>query len=167
MTTTLEKVRAGQTFQPKATTWNAFVDAAQYVRARTLNVGGQSGPLPPGVVRVRNDSAVAAARFALLWLTGAAIDDVMIVERPGHPYLVNLVVAVEPIAAGDIGLAWHDNARHPVRVEDWAALTNAHFPFMAISQRDSFVARRHFGEGNINVLAKHADSPLVYARIER
>ena len=54
----LEKVRPGQTLVVTAGTWNAFIDAARYVREQAANLKalGISKDTKPGMLLVRNDS---------------------------------------------------------------------------------------------------------------
>ena len=52
----MEKVRAGEAVSIKASTWNAFVDAANYVKEARQNrsAKGVSAGLDVGIVRIKN-----------------------------------------------------------------------------------------------------------------
>ena len=116
----MEKVRAGEAVSIKASTWNAFVDAANYVReARQNSLGkGVKSGLGFGVILVKNAEGEARERFSALVLADVAVtpksneDEFtscpivfigrkMTKEREGQPYAVLL----EPIAAGEVGRA--------------------------------------------------------------
>jgi len=161
----LEKVGAGQRFKPLASDWNAFVDAARYVQDQNFGQGAGDQDARADTVPMRNVSGLDVPRYALLWRTAADYADPLVsVTRPGHPHLEKLCIAAAPIAAGDVGPVWTSGV-HPLRIEAWDALADAMFPFHAISQTDSFLARRHLGNAAIRVLAKHETSPLVYAEL--
>ncbi|NIA06900.1 MAG: hypothetical protein GWP14_04545 [Actinobacteria bacterium] len=72
---TLKKVASGDSFAPKSGTWNAFVDAAQYVRQRQANIGSSVNgrDTKPGIVWVSNNSGQDQKQFAVLGLDGLAI----------------------------------------------------------------------------------------------
>ena len=116
----MEKVRQGETVKIKAATWNAFVDAANYVKEVRQNQGarGVASGLDVGIVRIKNGESAQHDRFSALAITGvcvtaAANEDEftscppvfeglkMTAEREGKPYAILL----EPIAAGEIGRA--------------------------------------------------------------
>jgi len=158
----LEKVGTGQRFRPRADTWNAFVDAARYVQDRALSQGSGAERLGEDAIAVRNASDFDVPRYGLLWLTGSVFEGLVLARRPGHPFLANMAIAAEPIAAGAVGRAWN-NGQHPMRIAGWEELTDEDFPFLAISQADSFDALAWTGTGMIPVLAKLDDAPLVLA----
>ena len=158
----LEKVATGQRFRPRADTWNALIDAARYVQDRALSRGASAERPGEDAIAVRNASDFDVPRYGLLWLTGSVFDGLVLATRPGHPFLANLAVAAEPIAAGAVGRAWNDG-QHPMRIVGWDDLTAEDFPLLAISQTDSFDALAWTGTGMIPVLAKLDDSPLVLA----
>ena len=158
----LEKVGSGQRFQPRAETWNAFVDAARYVRERALDQNAAADRLGDETIILRNTSDVDVPRHGLLWLTAPAFEGLVLASRPAHPFLINVVIAAEPIAAGAVGHAWHDG-QHPMRIAGWGSLTEADFPLLAITQTDSFDALPWTGTGGIPVLGKLDESPLVLA----
>lgn len=71
----LKKVAKGQAFAPKADTWNAFIDAAQFVRQRQTGMisdimpgGGLSG-----IVLIRNASGEDQNQLAILGIDDLAI----------------------------------------------------------------------------------------------
>ena len=116
----MEKVRAGEDVVIRASTWNAFVDAANYVKEARQNrsAKGVSAGLDVGIVRIKNAESAAYDRFSALVITGVCITVEtneeeftscppvfeglkMTADREGKPYAVLL----EPIAAGEIGRA--------------------------------------------------------------
>ena len=116
----MEKVRSGEAVNIRASTWNAFVDAANWVREakqNTLGAGVGSG-IGGGIVPMKNMEDAAYPRFSALVITGVAVSPSanedefvscppvfegqrMTSEREGMPYAVLL----EPIEAGEIGRA--------------------------------------------------------------
>ena len=116
----MEKVRQGESVFIKASTWNAFVDAANYVKEQRQNshgVGLKSG-IGGGIVPLKNMEETAYPRFSALVITGVAVSPSanedefvscptvfegqrMTTEREDMPYAILL----EPIAAGEIGRA--------------------------------------------------------------
>ncbi|MGN0847873.1 MAG: hypothetical protein ACI4RA_10885 [Kiritimatiellia bacterium] len=116
----MEKVRAGETIAIKATTWNAFVDAANFVKEQRQNQSGKGlrSGIGTGIVLVKNGESELRERFAALVLNDIAvppnanedefvscppvfIGQKMTDEREGRPYAILL----EPIAPGSIGRA--------------------------------------------------------------
>jgi len=158
----LRKVQSGQRFRPQAETWNAFVDAARYVQERTLGLQAEADRLDPRTIVVRNTSPVLVPRYGLLWVLGPAFDGLALAARPGHPFLAQLAIAAEPIAAGAVGRAWNEG-QHPLRIRNWSGLKSGDFPLLAISQADAFEARAWTGTGTLLVLGKLQQSPLVLA----
>ena len=116
----MEKVRSGEAVSIKAATWNAFVDAANWVKEakqNSLGAGARSG-IGGGIVAMKNMEDTAYPRFSALVITGVAVSPSanedefvscppvfegqrMIAEREGMPYAVLL----EPVEAGRIGRA--------------------------------------------------------------
>ena len=116
----MEKVRSGEAVNIKASTWNAFVDAANWIKEakqNSLGAGVRSG-IGGGIVPIKNMEESAYPRFSALVITGVAVSpsanedefvscppvfegQKMIAEREGMPYAVLL----EPIEAGGIGRA--------------------------------------------------------------
>lgn len=116
----MEKVRQGQEVVIKASTWNGFVDAANYVKEaqrNTLGAGIRSG-IGGGIVPLKNMEDRDCPRFSALVITGVAVSPSanedefvscptvfegqrMTAEREGMPYAVLL----EPIPAKEIGRA--------------------------------------------------------------
>ena len=72
---TMRKVAKGQSFAPKADTWNAFIDAAQF--ARQHQIGITSDILPggsrSGIVLIRNASGEDQNQLAILGIDELAI----------------------------------------------------------------------------------------------
>ena len=116
----MEKVRSGEAVSIRASTWNSFVDAANWVKEAKQNThgGGVSSGLGVGIVRLKNGESSAYGRFSALVITGVCVtaetneDEFtscppvfeglkMTSDREGKPYAILL----EPIAAGEIGRA--------------------------------------------------------------
>ena len=116
----MEKVKSGDTVVIKASTWNAFIDAANFTkeqRQNQLGKGLKSG-LATGIVLVKNAEGEQRDRFTALVLNDIAIPpnvnedefvscppvfigQKMTEEREGKPYAILL----QPLAAGEIGRA--------------------------------------------------------------
>lgn len=114
----MEKVRSGEQLVIKASTWNAFIDAANFAkeqRQNQLGKGLRSG-VGAGVILIKNAESELRDRFTALVLNDIAvppsanedefvscppvfIGQKMTDEREGKPYAILL----EPIAAGAIG----------------------------------------------------------------
>ena len=116
----MEKVRSGESVVIKASTWNAFIDAANFAKEQSQNqIGkGLKSGVGSGVVLVRNGESELRDRFTALVLNDIAvppsanenefvscppvfIGQKMTDEREGKPYAILL----QPIAAGEIGRA--------------------------------------------------------------
>lgn len=116
----IEKVRAGESVAIKASTWNAFIDAANFAsEARHNQVsGGTSAGVGNGIILVKNGENTAWERFHALMLTDIAvtadanetefiscapvfIGKKMSTETAERPFAILL----EPIGAGEIGRA--------------------------------------------------------------
>lgn len=65
----LEKVKPGQSFDVKAATWNAFIDAAEYTKNQNNsgNIGAKSG-VSSGIVLVRNEENANFPQFGAISL---------------------------------------------------------------------------------------------------
>ena len=114
----LRKISVGQPLDTRASTWNAFVDAAEYVKAaRTLDSGRPGAPLLPGMVYLQNDSGADRDRHNILGLSEPIItsDDNLdefqrrltfkgVLSIDGVPP-TQMAVLVDPIDDGDIGRA--------------------------------------------------------------
>ena len=116
----MEKVKAGDTVVIKASTWNAFIDAANFTkeqRQNQLGKGLKSG-VATGIVLIKNGESEARDRFTALVLSDIAvppnvnedefvscppvfIGQKMTEEREGKPYAILL----QPLAAGEVGRA--------------------------------------------------------------
>ena len=116
----MEKVKAGESVVIRASTWNAFIDAANFtkqMRENQLGLGLKSG-YGFGIIPLKNCESEAYGRFAAMVLTGICVTpdtnedefvscpavfsgNRMTEEREGKPYAITL----EPIAAGSIGRA--------------------------------------------------------------
>ena len=116
----MEKVKAGDTVVIKASTWNAFIDAANFAKEQRQNQRGKGlrSGIVTGIVLLKNGESEARDRFTAMVLSDIAISpstnedefvscppvfigQKMTEEREGKPYAVLL----EPIAAGQIGRA--------------------------------------------------------------
>ena len=116
----MEKVKAGDSIVIKASTWNAFIDAANYTKAqRQMRLGkGLSHGLDVGIVLVKNGTDTLHERFSALVLSGVCVtpetneDEFvscppvfqglkMTEDREGRPFCVLL----EPLESKEIGRA--------------------------------------------------------------
>jgi len=118
MTEPLKKVRTGERLRIPASTYNAFIDAAQAhrnqqgARART----GRD-VVPDGTILVRNDTGVDQSQFAILGLNGPLFEPTSLQAFKNHPRIVKaiapatgthdnkFVVLADPIVAGKMGRA--------------------------------------------------------------
>ena len=116
----MEKVKAGDKVVIKASTWNAFIDAANWAkseRQKQLGKGLKSG-LAVGIVLMKNGEPEPRDRFSALVISDVAVPpnvnedefvscapvfvgQKMTEEREGKPYAILL----QPLAAGEIGRA--------------------------------------------------------------
>ena len=116
----MEKVKAGDSIVIKASTWNAFIDAANFTKQMRENQasGGISAGLNVGIILVKNGESQTYDRFSALVLMGISVtpetneDEFvscppvfqglkMTDDREGKPFCILL----EPIEAGEIGRA--------------------------------------------------------------
>ena len=116
----MEKVRSGESVTIKASTWNSFIDAANYVKEARQNQRGKGlrSGIQTGIVLVRNAESELHDRFSALVLCDIAvppnlnedefvscppvfIGQKMTEEREGKPYAILL----EPLAHDQIGRA--------------------------------------------------------------
>lgn len=116
----MEKVCSGDALVIRASTWNAFVDAANYVKEARQNQLGHAlrSGVDVGIVLVKNTEAAAYPRFSALVLSGvcvtaAANEDEFVSCTPvfkgakatsqnaGMPFAVLL----EPVAKDEVGRA--------------------------------------------------------------
>ena len=122
-----KKVKSGDTLRIPAATFNAFIDAAQAHRNRTIGNTGTApvtNALPSGQVLVRNDSGSDLWQFSVLGIDGVAISpDDNGQEFVSHIVLSGVVpkvddetdhrgrfcVLAEPLKAGAIGRAFVDH----------------------------------------------------------
>ena len=114
----MRKVRPGESLQIPAKAYNAFVDAARYVRDLQHSIGGAPLRATHGqtIVLVKNASGSDLPRFGVLEITGVVFsptDDadgfksgpVLSGVAPSGNLVGNFVVAMDPIAAGELGRA--------------------------------------------------------------
>lgn len=116
----MNKVQAGQPLEIKASTWNAFIDAAEIIKNQQQNeqITAKDSGIRTGIVLVQNSESTLAGRFTALMLTGILVtpakNEGEFVSRPpaftgkrmgstyvGYPYAILL----EPIMPGKIGKA--------------------------------------------------------------
>ena len=116
----MEKVRSGETVKIKASTWNAFIDAANFTKEMRQNQFGKGlkSGVGVGIVLVKNAESELRERFSALVLNDIAvppnlnedefvscvpvfIGQKMTEEREGMPYAILL----EPLAHDQIGRA--------------------------------------------------------------
>lgn len=128
----LKKVVDGDPLKIPASTYNAFIDAAESNRRRALDVqrGAATAEVKPGQVLVLNDSGNDCDRFGVLAVTGpiltptensATFQSRVIVrgDVPGPGDAGRFVVLSEPIEAGKIGRAYIDGVcPAKVRMDD-------------------------------------------------
>ena len=71
----MEKVRSGETVTIRAATWNAFIDAANYVKEARQNQRGKGlkSGIQTGIVLVKNAESELRERFAALVLCDIAV----------------------------------------------------------------------------------------------
>ncbi|MFW6153731.1 MAG: hypothetical protein ACOC95_00775 [Planctomycetota bacterium] len=118
----MRKVKPGQKLQIPAQAYNAFIDAAQYVRNRQ-EVGGHNGGMPsvPNTVLVRNASISTVQRHSVLGITGVEMDPssslpiaysdpVLTCDAPVEGGEGKFVITDQPIEAGGLGWAYIDGA---------------------------------------------------------
>ena len=116
----MEKVKAGDSVVIRASTWNAFIDAAnftQQMKQNRLGYGLKSGN-GFGIIPLKNCESQTYDRFSALVITGICITpdtnrdefvscpavfqgNKMTEDREDKPYAITL----EPIQAGEIGRA--------------------------------------------------------------
>ena len=116
----MRKVRSGESLSIPASTWNAFIDATNWVRNEQQNRRSQgvSSGAGVGIVFVKNAESEARERFSALVLVDVAVSPKenedeflssvpvfagakMTSERETMPYAILL----EPVAPGEIGRA--------------------------------------------------------------
>ena len=118
-----------------------------------------------GTVAIENTGTVTIPEFGVVFLPTMTEIDIHGAVRPTRPYLDNLAIAAEEIAAGAIGKAWVQG-RCLALLEDWATLTASYFPCLAVCKRDSFYLQRHFGDGNIRVTGKSGVTDLAFVELK-
>ncbi|MBQ6722054.1 MAG: hypothetical protein IJQ88_07810, partial [Clostridia bacterium] len=71
----MEKVRSGESVTIKASTWNSFIDAANYVKEARQNQRGKGlkSGIQTGIVLVKNAESEQRDRFAALVLSDIAV----------------------------------------------------------------------------------------------
>lgn len=116
----MQKVRSGEAVVIRASTWNSFIDAANYAKEQKQNQFGKSlkSGVSAGIVLVKNAESETRDRFSALVLNDIAIPpnlneeeftscppvfigQKMTEEREGKPYAILL----EPLAKDQIGRA--------------------------------------------------------------
>ena len=116
----MEKVKAGDKVVIRASTWNAFIDAANWTKEQRQNQYGKGlrSGVGTGIVLMKNGESEPRDRFTALVLSDIAIPpnvnedefvscapvfvgQKMTEEREGKPYAILL----QPLAAGEIGRA--------------------------------------------------------------
>lgn len=119
MSDPLQKVASGTPFRPSAKAWNLFLDTARELRAQKSNLarGLPATALPPGcLVYIRNDTEANLARFGILGIDGPLFDPGTTLDEfqarvaftgstPTADHVGKFVIAIEPIAAGEVGRA--------------------------------------------------------------
>ena len=97
-----KKVLPGQRVTIPAEAWNAFVDAANYVRARRHNTESDATNefRQTGIVRVRNNTGVALPRFAVLALSSPIIGPAANLQEFKNKVNFEGVTPYDPVADG-------------------------------------------------------------------
>jgi len=159
----LKKVTQGSPLQIPATAYNAFIDAAKSNKG--LNQGARRGfsrEQRSGVVLIKNNSGAAIERFQILGIDGPLFTPATAIDAfKREPVLVGkapievshtgkFVVALEPIAQGDIGTACADGV----------CITQVNFP-------DPNVSSPRFAEISngvtANLVARHrGDAEIIW-----
>jgi len=171
----MQKVSHGQTLRTalRAETWNAFVDAAQYVKDRQMERGGRGEDLPDDTVLVRNDSGYDVPRYGVVWLQSALGQgtasswEILIAKRPTCPFLSRIGIAAEPMAAGESALrhVWVAG-HHPVLIDTELAYDAVQtYPKFATTQADSFELQIHHGSWGIPIIAYYGSVNLRMAAL--
>lgn len=121
MGSAFQKVRPGEPLRVSAAAWNALVSE---VETKPRFIGEQADASPLNFrIRVRNDTATGVGQWAILHVTGIAVTPSTATGATGNGYLQysrwpsvvgveptdatagNYCVTVEPIKAGEFGLA--------------------------------------------------------------
>lgn len=118
---TLEKVKTGQRFRPKVEEWNAFIDAARYIRDRALSQHAEADSSEDETTSFRNEADSDIPMFGVGWLTDAVFQGLSVVKQPPHSIISRLIIASRPCEAGGVGAGWTSGIR-PVRVTDWEGI---------------------------------------------
>ena len=119
MSEPLKKVRTGERLRIPASTYNAFIDAAQAHRNQQGALARTGRDVAPdGTILVRNDTGVDQSQFAILGLNGPLFEPTSLQAFKNHPRIVKaiapatgthdnmFVVLAQPIAAGKMGRAY-------------------------------------------------------------
>ena len=131
----MEKVLPGQPVKIRASTWNGFIDAANYVQNQQRGIGGVAGKTANdfGTVLVRNDAGVVMNQFCAVALTDLLVtpynneadfrnrvpvfSGTAFTESSSN--FAQLAIAAEPILPGEIGKATVLGVTPaPVRIDD-------------------------------------------------
>jgi len=118
----LEKVKTGQKFRPRVEEWNAFIDAARYVRDRSFAQQSSADSLQEEETPFRNEATSDMPIFGVGWLTDAVFQGLSVVKQPGHPAIARIVIASRPCEMNGVGAGWTFGIR-PVRVNDWEGIS--------------------------------------------
>ena len=119
MVNRLRKVKSGDPLKISAATFNTFIDVARDYQARQhqQGQGSRAAVRHSGLVLVRNDSGADWQRFDVLGVSGPVFDPAADEDAfKNQPALVGVtpteashagrfVVLLEPVAAGEVGLA--------------------------------------------------------------
>ena len=131
----MQKVLPGQPVKIRASTWNGFIDAANYVQNQQRGIGGVPGKTANdfGTVLVRNDAGVVMNQFCAVALTNLLVtpynneadfrNRVPVFSGTAFTESSNnfaqLAIATEPILPGGIGKATVLGVTPaPVRIDD-------------------------------------------------
>jgi hypothetical protein len=112
----LKTVTTGQSLQPSAATWNAFVAAAQAHLQKRLGATRPSISANGQALAIVQNTGSDVSRFGILSVTGSMLDPTDPNALPDFQQMVALqcgtpqagtpfVITLEPIAAGGVGMA--------------------------------------------------------------
>jgi hypothetical protein len=179
----MDKVRPGDALRLSAEFINRTIDTNELARRRDLRPPGLGSPFPPGIVAVRNDSALVRQALDPIHVSGyvAGVADAL-----SAPVFVGLLndslphwgVCLERIAPGEVGrvqvsgvtaarITVLDSAHSAVAVSpaDWSLTTSAEGSAALLGAANGYgtIVLRGSGGGTsiswVRLTGFHADSP--------
>jgi len=160
------KVRPGDPLKVKASDYNSFLDAADFVRKRIHDVRMHPAGAPAqGSVKILNACGETIPRFGIVRLSGVEAEGLYRAEKPTGPRDAVYAVAKAPVENTAIGGAWFGIGTCPVLCENAELIT---FPSMGVPQAGSFrVASSSGGRLRLPaaaVIASAPSEPVVIAQ---